>query len=722
MWRSAWAVSPGAWSRMMADLTRRKALGALALFGGGGGVLACADARGDRAALRQAPAEPGSVGVIGGDRFVFRTGNFADAVVRDRLSALFLASDRVPVTRGAWVRDYTGPAAIGWFDVDETGMDGVADDSRAIEVIVDLIQAGHLKQLRWDRTLRHTGRGRQPGAVTLIDVQSVLIDMTGGQLLMDNLSPRGEGSGSAFWWGGSCHDCTMRNPNIRWARRPQRRSRGDGITVKSQPRPGVASRLFRIEGEARIAWTPQAGIIFMGCDQPSVEAATLDGTLADGLHFNACRAPRFGRVERVDTTSERDPDAGDDTVALVTYHGANEGSGARPPADWKVSNDPWSRAELDEWSNGNAVGGRVISTGGRANAVRIAGAINVRLGSIQAEDKRAGSALIVDSAEQLGPDAAWRYRASRNVRIGEIKSKRCETAVQIISRNARGDSFRDFDVQIESVESSQSLHAAQILSANGLTIGRLISREAAKQAVKITGGQNIRIGTLVSRSAGAEPALVIEDGAMDVAVLSSDLGGQDALLSGERRALARISVTRCICRNFVARSAIDGLDVDGLTCLDGHGHFEGDPVQKRGVSSIRDIRFKFMTSRNSPGYGFLFSDVIGLNGGRVEIRHPLRAGLRGEMRAMVLDRASNADLSYDLIATDPRVIALSLGGGRPGRASRNVIIRSGKWQTPKLETTLLVQEGQHRPTAWRVTVDHVDATGRIASVRRSSAG
>ncbi|HEU0043138.1 hypothetical protein [Sphingomonas sp.] len=641
----------------------------------------------DRVALRAVVPRPGLRARTRQENalFVFRPGDARALVAVDTVEGLVVRSAHVPPAQGVWRRVFDGPAEVGWFT-----REGERDATAAIVAMAGLMQLGAIRQLRWDRTLRYTDTAAsRPGAVTLIDVPGVSIDMTGGALAMDNLRVDGTGSGSGFWFGGSCHDCTLRNPTIAWTRRPRRRSRGDGITCKSRPGSAWASRGFRIEGTATIRDAPQAGIIIMGCDRPHVAAAAIERTLADGLHFNACRAPAFGTVRHLDVERWEGDDVGDDAVALVTY----AGEASDPAADWKTSTTPWARPELDEWSNTGATGGRVESVHGRANGLRIAGASGVTIDAVSATGK-AGAAVVIDSAEEIGRDAAWQYRASRDVRIGAVDAGDCLCAVQVISRHAASDAYRRFGVTVGQVRCSDAAtHSVAIERAAGVTLGTVTSERSRHQALFVDTAAAVVIEAL--RVAGsADHAIILQGKQEGIRIDAVEAADRDILLNASTGSASDVVLGTVTCRSFQAVGPINGLSINTLRCAGGTARFQADPSREGGTSRIRRVRLGTLAVLRPILPAVVFADVESLAIASLTVGELPGAGTApADRRVVVLDRIVDANVHYTLAEDRPALTALALGGGVGSYVSRRVRVAL----TSPGEPRLLVQEGVSAP-------------------------
>ena len=146
----------------------------------------------------------------------------------------------------------------------------------------------------------------------------------GAQLTMDNLS-NGSGTSHGIRVVGAASDVTLINPTIVWQTPPSNRSEGDGIHVVGYPSDatpprrwigstGPVSDLTIIN--AQIVNAPQTGAVIMGCTNVAVHGFAAHSTLADGLHFNACR--------RITVNGHHAVNTGDDGLAFVTYYDASD--------------------------------------------------------------------------------------------------------------------------------------------------------------------------------------------------------------------------------------------------------------------------------------------------------------------------------------------------------------------------------------------------------------
>lgn len=72
--------------------------------------------------------------------FVWTTGNFSSLVALDGREGVYVASNSVPASSGAWVRKFTGPAWPEWFE-----NVGDTDNRASIQAAIDVVNWVHLK-------------------------------------------------------------------------------------------------------------------------------------------------------------------------------------------------------------------------------------------------------------------------------------------------------------------------------------------------------------------------------------------------------------------------------------------------------------------------------------------------------------------------------------------------------------------------------------------------
>lgn len=653
-------------------------------------------------------------------RWTFRAGDFASHIAADGVG-MFVQSNAWAATQGAWVREHDGAASVSWFD-GIGGMNGELSDNAAISRVNALLNGGLLQYLYWDRSVLFTDSTlSRNGALDIVDRDRWTLDMTHGQLLLDNLRD-GEGPASGFRVGsgsgirisGPSQGIRLHNPNIKWVEVPTYRSFGDGIFIKGKPTDADCISDLHITGVARVEGAPQAGVILFGVQDSQIGQVEIVNNLADGLHFNACRRVQAIGVKRVDARTTDKLEVGDDACALVNYYHPTDMAGGG--ASWRSSPTPWDLPEIGAWSNLGVEVLTVQSFGGRANACRVNGSMLARIGSIISKGKFGGASFIADSVETLAGGLRWLYQPSRQIEIGSIQSDGDAYAVLVRSYNATSDAFRSFDIHIGRVAATGAVvHSVQVVEAGGVTIDQLRSVSPTHQSAKFTNAFGCTIHFMQSTgNTGLD--LVIEGTSHDIKVLSGDLGAGQVYLSGFEGALEDITV-RVKCRNFIALYQIDGLDIDGAVCSGGHFILQGDPASGTGATVIRDLRFRRIRSENSPGYAAFFEDVDDLRGGTVEIRNHNAANGTAEMRGLILNRIIGGYLSLlDLRATATNVIEFEVGGGNATRKTDDLTIADMRLRSPNPAPAISVQGGAHAPTNLRYSGKFIGTSVSTISV------
>lgn len=392
-------------------------------------------------------------------------------------------------------------------DYGATG-DGTTDDSAAIVAASAALKPG--QNLYFPTGVyRFTERKpRDRAAVVISGISDVAVEFgRNAELVMDNLEG-GLGTSHGILVRGPAAGITLRNVRIRWADRPAQRSFGDGIRVVGFPRenarppaawtgstgPVTDVRII----DCAVRSSPQAGVIMMGVSGIKVDGLTVHDTLADGLHFNACRR---GTVH-----NHRAFNTGDDGLALVTYY-SDEFS-------YNTVAQTFSFPELGEWSNGEFAISNVKVVGGGANGVRLAGADGVRIRWLRVSGKRSGAGVITDSAAP-GVDAGWFYVSSRAVRLNRVRIDDCEMGLQLLARpnDAADRRFTDFDVEVTNAEIRDCRNwglRAESRTAQAATGLRVADCDVAANAIEGGNGGvglenvgDVRLGRLKVRHADA---------------------------------------------------------------------------------------------------------------------------------------------------------------------------------------------------------------------------
>jgi hypothetical protein len=157
----------------------------------------------------------------------------------------------------------------------------------------------------------------------------------------------------------------------------------------------------------------------MGCSDVDVENFHITRTWADGMHFNACRRVHVHGVTGIET--------GDDTLSFVTYQddkAVNAYSGG--PGSY-------ARADFGEWNSNGSTATNIRATGGGANGVRLAGAMNVALSNVTVQGKL--RAVISDCGKKERNKHSWSWLASRGVTISDVTAIACTTGFYVANFN-----------------------------------------------------------------------------------------------------------------------------------------------------------------------------------------------------------------------------------------------------------------------------------------------
>lgn len=268
----------------------------------------------------------------------------------------------------------------------------------------------------------------------------------GAELLMDNLSG-GSGTGHGVSFVGTGDNIVLQNVRVRWATKPTNRSSGEafrflGYPSDSAPPGGWTGSTGKLSNIQLLNCTainsPQTGAIFMGCSDIRVVGFRVDNTMADALHFNACR--------RANVVGHTTVDVGDDGLAFVTYFHAT--------SVWQVANDgPFNQPSLGQWSNFDSAATNVNIRGGSANGCRIAGSYKVVLSNLTF-DSVTTDGIIVDSAISNGTTILWSYHASRQIAISNVQISNTPIGIRVPCQNVGftdSSAFWQFDVAFDNI-------------------------------------------------------------------------------------------------------------------------------------------------------------------------------------------------------------------------------------------------------------------------------
>jgi hypothetical protein len=282
-------------------------------------------------------------------------------------------------------------------------------------------------------------KGTQNG-IEFIGVSDVTILFDpGAVLLMDNLNPQtGHGErGHGILFRGPCHDITLMNVAVKWAKKPSGRSMGDAFRFEGFPDDDrCISNIRLIQCSAELS--PQTGAVLMGCSDVYVQNFRVMRTYADGLHFNACRRVQVSGVTGIET--------GDDALSFVTYQDDTAvGSYGGGPGSF-------ARADFGEWNSNGSTVTNVCARGGGANGVRLAGAMNVALSNVAVEGKL--RAVISDCGKKEANKHSWSWLASRGIVVSNVVSVGCTSGFYVSNFNqpmTGDDKWWRFDIQLSNL-------------------------------------------------------------------------------------------------------------------------------------------------------------------------------------------------------------------------------------------------------------------------------
>jgi hypothetical protein len=347
------------------------------------------------------------------------------------------------------------------FDVHAFGAmgDGIADDQPALVRAAQAVAQNKGGELYFPKGVYRCGR--QPGMQNGIEFAGVS-DVTirfepGAVLLMDNLNPQtGQGDfGHGIVFRSPCKNILVISVAVQWARKPAGRSMGDAFRFEGFPAEDrcIANiRLVQCSAEG----SPQTGAVLMGCSDIYVENFRVTRTLADGLHFNACRRVRVAGVTGIET--------GDDTLSFVTYEddAATNAYSGYPGA--------FARADFGEWNSTDSSATDIVARGGGANGVRLAGATNVAISNVAVEGKLRG--VISDCGRKEGNKHSWSWLASRGITISNVVAVGCTSGFYVANFNqpmTADDKWWRFDIQLANLTARDCKQDYVVTNATGVT-------------------------------------------------------------------------------------------------------------------------------------------------------------------------------------------------------------------------------------------------------------
>ena len=299
--------------------------------------------------------------------------------------------------------------------------DGTGDNTAAFDAAVQELKSRKGGELYFPAG-KYRITTRRNAAIFLDGISNAGIRFApGAVLLMENLQEDGNGGGHGIVVRGPADNIRLENVHVKWPTRAKLRSHGDAFRFEGFPDDAqTLSRVYLLNciGEN----SPQTGAVFMGCSDIFVNNFSPVNTLADGLHFNACR--------RVNVNGVRGIGNGDDTLAFVTYY-SKEFSGK--------TGTVFSFPDLNEWCNSDSNAINITSHKGRADGMRISGGLNINVSNIAVSSKWAGIQLDSALATKETRAVGWSYLASRNINISNATIRNCDMGLIVRSLNILPD-------------------------------------------------------------------------------------------------------------------------------------------------------------------------------------------------------------------------------------------------------------------------------------------
>jgi hypothetical protein len=339
--------------------------------------------------------------------------------------------------------------------------DGLSDDQAAITKAVETVTQNKGGVLYFPHGVYRCARQKaMQNAIQFVGVSNVTILFDpGAVLLMDNLNPQtGNGDfGHGVVIRGPCHDVTLLNVAVKWAKKPAGRSMGDAFRFEGSPdQEKCISKIQLMQCSAELS--PQVGAIFMGCSDIDVGTFRVSRTYADGLHFNACRRIHINGLTGIET--------GDDTLSFATYQDDKSQPLYGDP------HGPFSRADLGEWNCTGSTATNIYAKGGTANGVRLAGAMDIALSNVIVEGKL--RAIVADCGKKEANKHSWSWFASRGITISNVVAIGCTTGFYVKNFNqpmTADDKWWRFGIQISNLNAKDCKDDSVLIAdAAGVTV------------------------------------------------------------------------------------------------------------------------------------------------------------------------------------------------------------------------------------------------------------
>lgn len=568
--------------------------------------------------------------------------------------------------------------------------DGTTDDSAAIAAAVAAMVNGSLLYFPYGAAGSYRYANTSPAngaAIFLNGLSNIGVRFEPGvELLMDNLSSGGTGTGNGHGISGygAGNNWVFENVKIRWKNTPSSRSFGSGFQFLGYPSDstppggwtattGPINNIKLIDCESWNA--PQTGCIFMGCSDPQVVNFKINGTLADGLHFNACRRPKVLGHTAVNP--------GDDGLAFVTYYDAS--------VIWQSSTGPFNQPSLGTWSNFNGTATGLTVSNTIANGLRVAGSYNLTITDINISDSASGSGITVDSENSSNV-----YQASQGIIITGFVLDTVNQGVTVACPqvNNTGDAiFYTFDVAISDGLVRNASNWSIIVEGDG-------------SADAIITGVNVRDVKCISGSGGGGNGGV----------------GFNALFDGS---LTNVSLDTANSASFSlngpsisgANSTIpyQNLTLDNLTCT-------GGELQMTFLNGVTAGRLK---SVNASHLGLYMNQCVNIDIDSMHIDYPNRSNSSGQQIAL-FGKMLHCSIGNLAMVTDSNNgggsgwASIEIGGGDAtdvaavdfriekatyvntlNQTGNDVVLQGGPYQPVDYFYRLRYYNGGHASPAWQ---------------------
>lgn len=526
--------------------------------------------------------------------------------------------------------------------------DGVTDDWQAIDDAVQLLKSRNAGKLLFPPGSYRIGRGSgRLAGLYFADMSNVIVEFSAGaELLMDNLNTSTNLGDQAhgILVSGNSSNITFVNPCVRWKTKAAARSTGDGMRFLGSIDPNTCVRDIKVINPY-VEKSPQAGIIFMGCKDVTVENPKLYDTWADGVHINACH-------DGVNVKNATGINTGDDVVAIVTYyHPTDPGTG------------PFNSPDITTRNNNGTIITGVKAKGGSANAVRISGAYNVQVSNVNAVSKTRG--VIIDSAIANGTTVGWTYLASKKVQVHSVNAISCSTGVHVETFNctfADGDNFTLFEeVLIDGVVVSDcTTDNVYVTDCKGITLRNVESKNGRVRVIGLRNG-------------------VVEN--------IHETGGNVMIYGSD------VAYTAPYETNVPWHGVkIEGITIDAGNCA---------------MQDLRGAQIGTIKVTNSSLDAITMTRVFDANINALDIQYPNRSASTGTVRALLLTLCRRINIMRYVLEHDANALrSLELGGGASGEVTKDIRIRDIVYRNTKNQTTpdVTIQGGADGPTNWYVNM------------------